>query len=133
VLSLLKSYLHNLKEGTLLTGDKVDRGIAAILEKMICIGAGLDVEAARIEELAARELIANAESPTDEQRILLELAIYQIRVVEAGKTLDFEVHGLVGRILSWAAQYGLAGEETGQGKGIIEHNWTGLEARKVLK
>jgi len=43
-----------LKEGNLLTEDKVDRSIAAILEKMLCIGAGLDVEAARIEELAAR-------------------------------------------------------------------------------
>jgi len=67
-------------------------------------------------------LIANAESPSDEQRILLELAIYQIKMVEAGKTLDFEVHTLVGQILSWAAQYGLAGEGIAYGKGIIEHN-----------
>jgi hypothetical protein len=103
--------MHNLKEGTLLTEEKVDRHIAAILEKMLCIGAGLDVKAARLEELAAKELIANAESPTDEQRILLELANYQIKVVKEGKTLDCEVHALAGQILSWAAQSGLTEEE----------------------
>lgn len=102
-LTVLKSYLHNLEQGTLVTEDKVDERIAECLRKMV----GVRVKSGNVHELVMPEQKSRQEG-SDEDGILCELKMYQKIVLEYDANFDKDVLDAAKKVLAWGERKGIA-------------------------
>ncbi|KAF8849568.1 hypothetical protein BDZ45DRAFT_752633 [Acephala macrosclerotiorum] len=102
VLAVLRSYLYNLENGTLVTGDKVDAGIVAALRDLLDwarshIGSGSETEMGNIHGEDNLEVFEKS----DEEGVIDELSRYKREMMGKGRTLDKSVVEASRTILDW--------------------------------
>lgn len=114
-LAVLRSYIHNLKQGTLVTEDKVDERIAECLQRLV----GLRVKCGNVHETVMPEQRPRQEG-SDEDGILCELETYQRIALDYDAKLDKDVLDAAKQVLAWGERKGIAKASE------LEKSWHGI-------
>ncbi|CZR54693.1 uncharacterized protein PAC_04577 [Phialocephala subalpina] len=102
VLAVLRSYMHNLESGTLVTGDKVDTRVAAALKNLLNTSQdAVPSEAVKEGERPHEEDGLKPFEKSDEEGVVDELRRYKRGVLGSSGGLDNCVAEVSRAILDW--------------------------------
>lgn len=101
VLTVLRSYLHNLESGKLVTGNNIDAGVAAALRELLDSARSYvgSAAATAIGNIHGEDNLDIFER--DEERVIIELIRYKRETMGNSRELDKSVAEASQAILDW--------------------------------
>ncbi|KUJ12965.1 uncharacterized protein LY89DRAFT_673069 [Mollisia scopiformis] len=102
ILAILQSYLHNLRNGNLTTGEELDPDVAAALEDLLSITAD-NVSGLCVLDRCGSDLGNSVElcELSDEAGVVQEIKRYSRALMESGGEIPDSVHDAAQSIICW--------------------------------
>jgi hypothetical protein len=110
LLAVLRCYMHNLEQGMLITGCKVDSRVEGALQRLLGRGDAFgNCRAEKIDERAPKDMKESWEI-SDEERVVVEIDSYGKELKKLKEDVHQDVEDAATEILQWARRKGTVNE-----------------------